>query len=158
MIKKFTIYFVGGVLLIIPTIASIALFNKDTTDENAKFQRYHDYLYMAELQSLGEPYDTLIERMNKVQPYYDLYFNEIDFNKLNDENKMYFAKNYEYFKLKEKFMASKNTSQVAENGYAVSDYEKENESHILMIGKVSSFDVSKAKELKLPTIKELKKF
>jgi len=158
MIKKFTLYFVGGVLLIISAILAIAMFSKDTIDENDKFQRYHDYLYMAELQSMGEPYETLIERMNKVQPYYNLYFNEIDFNKLNDENKLYYAKNYEYFKLKEKFMASKNTSQIAENGYAVSDYEEEHESHTLMIGKVISFDVNETQELELPTVKELKKF
>lgn len=158
MIKKFTLYFVGGVLLVISAILAITMLNKDTTDENDKFQRYHDYLYMAEFQALGEPYDTLTERMNKVQPYYDLYFNEIDFHKLNDENKLYYAKNYEYFKLKEKFMASKNNSQITENGYAVSDYDEEYDSHFLMIGKVTSFDVNKTEKLKLPTIKELKKF
>ena len=87
-----------------------------------------------------------------------MYFNEIDFHKLNDENKLYYAKNYEYFKLKEKFMASKNNSQITENGYAVSNYDEEYDSHFLMIGKVTSFDVNKTEKLKLPTIKELKKF
>ena len=158
MINKFTLYFVGGVLLIISAILAIAMFNKDTTDENDKFQRYHDYLYMAEFQALGEPYDNLVEKLNSVLPYYDLYFNDIDFNKLNDENKMYYAKSYEYFKLKEKFMSSKNNTQITYSGYVVRDYEDEHRSHLQMIGKVVSFDINEVKELELPTIKELKKF